>query len=857
MSFLIAYRLVISVIVAVVIMLPLFYFGLNISDPTAKAFVSNQDIAIKRAFFIDKTSLLSIDEIDDRQLQSMSNKKIPWSFEQQAYWIKIKLSNNTAQDRDLVMHFDNPMLDKLDFYQFEYPHEGAERAKKLLMQRQLSWSEQSLTLIDRSILNVPFKLSAQSTTEIYSRIKTTGIAKTPINIYFQQDFLFLIRSIHLIWGAFVGILCMIALYNLVLFYGLRERIFLIYIGYILSTLTMMSVVQGFGHYLFPASIYSFLRVNVISLNYAALTFAVLFALFFLNFHQTREPLYHKSIYYVYLLIFLSAVSILIGENLAAPIFFVSMAIAYPLCFILLYRRYNTQHFWSLLYIISWIPLLIGGAIQPLELTDVIPYSFLVRNVFGVCILFEITLMAMALSERVRHQKEISLYNATHDLETGLPNFKMLESNLNERIQQQQAFTLCLVSVAGLNRLSPYLDDEQGMSVLTHFLKSTSSYVNPLPQFLSLTASVKQPVKIARVRDNVFALVLQRYKVQSEVVAQVNPLSLVINDDLKLSGVSINLKASFGFYPVTPQHLSASAVLKKAFQALETGIRDGLVISGFDDQRHYSLNLANELKEALLNDELMLYHQPQINLKSGAVHGSEALLRWRHKEQGFIPVESFIALAEDIGLINQISLWVINQACQDIQRLIEMGQHEHQVSVNISGSDVVDKGFLQNVQRILDQWQVPSTLLNLELTESVMISDYNSVKHAMKGLLAMGISVSIDDFGTGYSSLSHILELPFSELKIDRVFVTEMDTNQRNLDIVKTTIEMAKILDLRVVAEGIETEAVAQKLAASQCDLGQGYYYSKPLLFSQYCRWLGEYRVTEQIQVTKAVLIKHK
>jgi EAL domain-containing protein (putative c-di-GMP-specific phosphodiesterase class I)/GGDEF domain-containing protein len=630
---------------------------------------------------------------------------------------------------------------------------------------------------------------------------------------------------------------MISLYNLVLFYGLKERIFLIYIGYILSALTMMSIVQGFGHYLFPSWLYQYLRLNVISLNYLVLTFAVLFALFFLNYHKQRTLIYRRCLYYVYLLFSLSAFSTLLSESIAAPIFFVAMSIAYPLCFFLLYKNYNSENSGSALYIVSWIPLLIGGAIQPLELTDVIPYSFVVRNIFGVCIVFEITLMAMALSERVRQQKEISLYNATHDLETGLPNYQILEERIEHQIQAQIPTTLCLISVTGLNRLSPYLSEQQSATLMEHFLHSTRGYVQPNNEFIKLVPESHKTIKIARVRDNVFAVLLRENESHQVVVEKLEPLSNCVNALLEMSGVSVNLKTSIGFYRINGQHLAASAVLKKTFQALETAIRDGLAISGYDEQRHYSLTLASELREALSKDELMLYHQPQINPLTATVHGSEGLLRWKHKEHGFIPVDALISLAEDTGLINHVSLWVIDRACQDIRHMMGLGFEEHQVSVNISGLDVIDKKFLHNVQSILEKWQVPPKLLNLELTESVMISDYSSVKHVLEGLSTMGISVSIDDFGTGYSSLSHILELPFNELKIDRVFVTEMDTNQRHLDIVKTTIEMARILDLRVVAEGIETQAVAQELVACHCDLAQGYYYSKPLQFDAYLQWL--------------------
>lgn len=832
MNFLIKHRLIISVAVLVLISLPLYFLGSNIADPTAKALTSNSEMQVDHYFSIDKSRRLTVADIVNIPMQDTAQQKVPWSFESQAYWIKTVLANRTDEEKSLVIHFDNPMLNQLTIHRYQNA--------KLLEQSEINWSEQALSLLDRSVLNYKLLLPANTQTEIYSRIETLGIAKTPINIYNQDDFVPLIRSTYLIWGAFIGILCMISLYNLVLFYGLKERIFLIYIGYILSALTMMSVVQGFGHYLFPAWLFEILRINVISLNYSVLIFAVLFALFFFNFHQTREPIYRIAIRYVYLLIGLSLTSTLLGESLAAPIFFIALAIAYPLCFVLLYKRYNSEHFWSVLYTVSWIPLLIGGAIQPLELTDVIPYSFVVRNIFGVCIVFEITLMAMALSERVRHQKEISLYNATHDLETGLPNYQMLEEYLERTIEEEQSLTLCLVSVTGLNRLSPYLSDQQSATLMEHFLHSTRSYVDPSQYFLTMDTKGRKPLKIARVRDNVFALILQTHQNHDAVIKKIEPLSNCVNAMLKMSGVSVNLKTSIGFYRMSGQYLSARAVMKKTFQALETGIRDGLAISGYDDQRHYSLTLANELRESLSNGELMLYHQPQIHLKTGTVHGSEGLLRWLHKEHGFIPVDSLIALAEDTGLINQVSLWVIERACQDIQALIELGYSNHQVSVNISGSDVVDKKFLSNVQSILDKWPIPAKLLNLELTESVMISDYSSVKHVMDGLSNMGISVSIDDFGTGYSSLSHILELPFNELKIDRVFVTEMDSNRRHLDIVKTTIEMAQILDLRVVAEGIETSEVADELLAGNCDLGQGYFYSRPLDFDSYLMWLKQH-----------------
>ena len=283
------------------------------------------------------------------------------------------------------------------------------------------------------------------------------------------------------------------------------------------------------------------------------------------------------------------------------------------------------------------------------------------------------------------------------------------------------------------------------------------------------------------------------------------------------------------------------MLKQAYQGLEQGKRKGLLFGFYQPEQAYNvaqrLALAADLQQALREGQLQLFHQPQINLATKQVDGSEALLRWQHKELGFIPPDVFIPIAEDTGVINELTLWVVETACQQMQAMIKEGYLQHNVSINISGRDISEDNFLPSVKKIVSRYNFPLNNLTFELTESVMVNDFLHLSHSMKELSEMGIQVAIDDYGTGYSSLLYISQLPFNEIKIDKSFVLNLEHSDRDLTIVRTTIEMAKSLGLKIVAEGIENEKVEAILSQHDCHLVQGYHYQKPIAFKDYIKWL--------------------
>lgn len=244
----------------------------------------------------------------------------------------------------------------------------------------------------------------------------------------------------------------------------------------------------------------------------------------------------------------------------------------------------------------------------------------------------------------------------------------------------------------------------------------------------------------------------------------------------------------------------------------------------DDQ----IALENDLRRALEQNEFQLYYQPKVNLKTGKIIGAEALIRWIHSKRGFVSPAVFIPLAEEIGLIEPIGEWVLRTACRQTKTWHKLGLEMLQIAVNLSGRQFYLPDIRQRVLEILLAEGLPSCCLELELTESFLVEHEDSSIQKLNQLKGLGLQIAIDDFGTGYSSLSYLQQFPFDVLKLDRCFIQNIDQNPKNKIIVEAVIKMAHQLNLKVVAEGVETTAELNVLQQYQCDIIQGYLFSRPI-----------------------------
>jgi EAL domain-containing protein (putative c-di-GMP-specific phosphodiesterase class I) len=832
-------------VLAMFIML-VYQYVISISDPTKNAIQGGQNgFQIDEAFLIDVSQELTLDQLlaDNSSLVKQPLAEIPWSFTQQAYWVHLVIHNNNQHGVDIVSHFSNPMLEQLTVYQV--------LAHQRVKEKKLGWQVSDLDKLNRSIPSYEVRLEQKETVELYIRIATKGIAKTPINLYLKDDFHNLVRFTFLIWGSFVGILIAMALYNLVLYLGLKDSVYLLYIGYITSMLMMLGVVIGFGHYIWPENILKIFRENIVAVNVSVMIFSLSFALSFFNARKNKtRTVRFCSGYLIYLIVF-SFVSLFLPEYIAAPIFFLSMALLYPATVFLIIQQYKINHLWTKLYIVSWAPLILGATLQPLGLVGTIEESFIIHHALMIGVLFEIIIMAMALASRMQYKKEKAIYDATHEPETQLANTHFLENKMKELLgDDNNDFAVCIIEITNFSSLLPYISNADNNDLTLMVADTIEKALCHKDNFMVLEHNKNKTTKLSKLNEGIFAVLVDvnftSYKEHECLKTQLAFLQDDMSKGVQIGKLFINLSTSVGISLLEQQkEVLPPDIIKQAYQALEKGKRESIQFSVYHQEEALNvakrLELASDLQQALRNNELQLFHQPQIDIDKNRVDGSEVLLRWKHENHGFIDPDVFITLAEDTGIINELTQWVVNRACRDLEEIINLGYENYNVSVNISGKDISEPNFLTNIKKIISQYEIPLSSLTFELTESVMVNDFNHLSHIMNELASMGIHVAIDDYGTGYSSLLYISQLPFNELKIDKSFVMNLESSERDLAIVRTTIEMAKSLGFKIVAEGVESKAIETILKHHGCNILQGYYYQKPAEFRQYLSWLAQYQ----------------
>lgn len=824
-----------SVIIAIIAM-----FASQVGDPTNKNIRNDTNFNIKQSYLISplEHTLKSILLNNQHQFIDTQATAIPWSFEQQAYWLKFEIVNKKQSPTQLVAHFDNVMLDELTIFQFQASTNNIKSV-------QLGDVISGLSFSQRTTPHYSFNLEANEHVTLYVRIATTGIAKTPLHIYHLSDFSDLVQKKHILWGVFIGVTVIFALYNLVLFFAAKDFVYLIYNGYILSSLVLMGCVLGYGFYIFPEWLQLVFHQQVVALNCLSVIFAVLFLVYFLKFQVDKKWKFWCAISTTTVFSILLIVSLWLPEYISAKALFIMMPFAFAVCFILLITKMREGAQWEILYIYSWVPLLISAAIQPLMLTGKIEYSFLSHHTFMIAILVEIVLMAMALAARMRYQKEQVIYHATHDILVGLPNQTFLETHISSLLNNKMVFASCLIDIKNYSTLAPYLSTNAILTLERQVINDITPMLVNEPKVHGITHNEEHTIKLAKVADGQLMFIFDTSS-KNEITHFMLQVKDKITKEIQLDGLLIELKTNMGicFSSNNEQDMVANEFIQHARLAIEQNKEEEKIhfyheLAVLNIKEH--LKLACDLQQAIRENELNLYHQPQINLKTGEIYGSELLLRWQHPEHGFISPELFVGVAEDTGLINELTLWVIEQAFRQVEALQKYSNLAQKISVNISGKDIGLSSLLPYVQDKLEEFNIPANMITFELTESVMVTDFKALDSLMSSLSQLGINVSIDDYGTGYSSLNYISQLKFDELKIDKAFILDLDHSSRNLAIVKATIEMAKNLKLKVVAEGVESKAIELKLSESGCDIVQGYYYSKPLPFDDYLIWLDNYK----------------
>ena len=435
------------------------------------------------------------------------------------------------------------------------------------------------------------------------------------------------------------------------------------------------------------------------------------------------------------------------------------------------------------------------------------------------------------SKRLRRHAQDSQHQATHDLLTQLPNRLLFLDRLDQAIlaagRTGRGVAVVLVNLDRFKEVNDTLGHDCGDLLLCN--------IGP-----RLQGHVRASDTVARLGGDEFALLLTGIDDAAMAMATAETLREAFEQPFHLEELTIEVEVSMGI-ALHPDHGSeAAALLQHADIAIHVAkaAHSGIEIYMPEDDRHTRdrLTMVGELRSALSKGELVLHFQPKIALPIGTIVGVEALLRWQHPQRGLIMPDDFLPVAEHTGLIRPLTSFVLAAALEQCS-LWRASGHPLTVAVNLAARNLHDLDLPTEIATLLDRFALPPRALQLEITESAIMTDPVRAMGVANSLRELGVGLSIDDFGTGYSSLSYLKQFPIREIKIDKSFVIDMASSDADAAIVRSTIGLAHNLGLEVVAEGVETAEVLDKLTALGCDVVQGYFLCRPIPAATVAAWI--------------------
>ncbi|NQY63946.1 MAG: EAL domain-containing protein [Alteromonadaceae bacterium] len=730
------------------------------------------------------------------------------------------------------------------------------------------------------LLSFVFLGLAVISNNIFSVINSTELTLSLLETSLSSQFIFN----NFIGIVFIGVVFILALYNLVLYFAQKnknhksnqnnksDQIYLVYVTYILSLFFTLASENNFSPFLISTELQQWLNDFAISFHYSQTALLLLFTLFFLQYDTLKGKIYYLGLSVTTVLFLLGLTPLVTGvlatdilatdsfsltSAVQTKVFSASQSLIYLFVLYLVGKRLKTDFSWSKFYFISLFPLLISVAIQTLITFDAVENSLLNQNYVLFAVLVQISFMAFALAERLSRNEQDSLVTsddeATYDQATKIPHklcFETAIENLIIEVKNKQTakFSVLVIKPEQIEQIALYMNDEMTVDFYKRLYAQLNALLIDNHKIVDLT---NKNEKICFIEGQSLAIIVNsesnNTKQQQSIAHSLEKLIQSIQqtftqayqiNDLKLPLTSVVGIANYPEHGETSQSLIKHAQLASN-NAEKTHQKWAYFEKEFYEKPDYLLKLASDIKLALTNNEFELFHQPQIDLKTLKVCGSECLLRWKHTTEGFISPAVFIPVAEDTGMINQLTLWVIKQALTQHLEIIENGHKNHMISINISDKDIASDMFFIEVVNLVTEAEVSPEKIIFEITEPETINNNEQAMKVLEQLHEFGITISIDHFGSGTSSMSTINQLPFQEMKIDRQFVENVCESVKRKVIAETTIKMGKGLGLELVAEGINSKLDEDTFRKFGCDIGQGYFYSEAIPLSEYLTWLEQ------------------
>jgi diguanylate cyclase (GGDEF)-like protein len=470
-----------------------------------------------------------------------------------------------------------------------------------------------------------------------------------------------------------------------------------------------------------------------------------------------------------------------------------------------------------------------------EITDSTNRFYLALAVALLALYLVLFRIVARASRSLREQVLANEHQALHDVLTGLANRALFHDRVQQAVllaeREGMEGAVMIMDLDRFKEINDTLGHHKGDIVLRQVASR-------------LGEALRETDTVARLGGDEFAVLIPHVPDPASVVQVVEKIQEALDRPFVLQGLALDVRASVGisFFPrhgndvdTLIQRADVAMYLAKASHS-----RYEIYAAHRDQHSPGRLALLADLRRALDDGELLLHYQPKIDLKTGTVTTVESLVRWNHPARGMIQPADFLPLAEYTGLIEPLTKYVLDRAMRQCAEWHEAGL-ELTVAVNLSPRSLLDLNFPDYISRLLRKWNLAPSCLQLEITESSLLSDPTRVRGVLERLSDMRVNVSIDDFGTGSSSLAHLRDLPVGELKIDRSFIMNMEADESDAVIVRSTIDLGRNLGLKVVAEGVEDESTWRLVSELGCDLAQGFFRSRPMPPDQIPRFLDVLR----------------
>lgn len=472
----------------------------------------------------------------------------------------------------------------------------------------------------------------------------------------------------------------------------------------------------------------------------------------------------------------------------------------------------------------------GQVLGTICVIDTAPHAWTHSEINGLIDISSILMMELELRSDLtlkRQTQEHLLYSTLHDALTGLPNRSLFTERLRHAMRRaaRHPDDLFAVLFLDLDRFKD-VNDNLGHFAGDELLRAVAR---------RLEACIRPEDTVARLSGDEFAILLESITDTSDAGRVAERIEEALSFPINLAGAEVTTSASMGIVTSSMSHDQPEQLLRSADMAMYRAKAAGRArYEMFDRAMHTDalerLRLETDLRRAVEQGEFLLHYQPVVSLRTGRVTGLEALIRWQHPERGLVHPVDFIPIAEETGLIVPIGKWVLLEACERIKGWQEAYPRKEPLTmgVNLSVKQFGQPDLIDQIITAIETTGVAPGSLQLEITESAIIDKGRAAISILSRIRELGPQVYLDDFGTGYSSLSYLHGLPIDAIKIDRAFVSSMDTDDKNLRLVRTILTLAEIVGVRAEAEGISTSEQLRELRALNCEQGQGYLFSAPI-----------------------------